>query len=249
MWFWHRNRKIFHIAKQCDQISKKRKLALKFNILILFFYLITWHRWFFPKLLMKTNNLKWGIEFKIWHIYPLIWKSRLLLNPFWSVFTCFFHLLTILCLLSNINEIPATVVCVITGMWENSDYTNSVAGEKSGQRANISLHVLNTHTPLLKKKKNPSSSGFLIIFYNLFPFNIQNIHMLFWGVKKAYLVHIQNFGKASFFSHIWSGWYWKICFLWGSCSFSTYFFLIVKCGLKGHFKSQWQNFLQLWNCL
>ena len=103
------------------------------------------------------------------------------------------------------------------------------------------------HTPI--KKKNPSSSGFLIIFYNFFPFNIQNIHMLFWRVKKAYLVHIQNFGKASFFSHIWSGWYWKICFLWGSCSFSTYFFLIVKCGLKGHFKSQWQNFLQLWNCL
>lgn len=218
---WHRNRKIFHIAKPCDQLSK-RKLALKFNILVLFFSLITWHIWFFPKLLMKTNNLKWGVEFKIWHIYPLIWKSRFLLNPFfWSVFTCFSHLLTVFCLLSNINEIPAMVVWVITGMWANSDYTNAVAGEKSEQRASISLHILNTHTSLLKKKSFPPS-GFLIIFYTFcFPFNIQNIHSLFGGVKKAYLVHIQNFGKASFFGHIWSEWYWKIFFPWGSCSFST----------------------------
>lgn len=189
MWFWHRNRKIFHIAKQCDQISKKRKLALKFNILILFFYLITWHRWFFPKLLMKTNNLKWGVGFKIWHIYPLIWKSRLLLNPFWSVFTCFFHLLTILCLLSNINEIPATVVCVITGMWANSDYTNSVAGQKSGQRANISLHVLNTHTPLFKKKKILPPQDFWSFSTIFFP-SIFKISICYSGEWKKHTWYI-----------------------------------------------------------
>ena len=199
MWFWHRNRKIFHIAKQCDQISKKRKLALKFNILILFFYLITWHRWFFPKLLMKTNNLKWGVGFKIWHIYPLIWKSRLLLNPFWSVFTCFFHLLTILCLLSNINEIPATVVCVITGMWANSDYTNSVAGQKSGQRANISLHVLNTHTPLFKKKKKSFLLRISDHFLQFFSLQYSKYPYVILGSEKSILGTYSEFWQGKFF--------------------------------------------------
>ena len=147
---------------------------------------------------MKTNNLKWGVGFKIWHIYPLIWKSRLLLNPFWSVFTCFFHLLTILCLLSNINEIPATVVCVITGMWANSDYTNSVAGRKSGQRANISLHVLNTHTPLFKKKKSfllRISDHFLHFFslqYSKYPYVIL-------GSEKSILGTYSEFWQGKFF--------------------------------------------------
>lgn len=84
----------------------------------------------------------------------------------------------------------------------------------------FSPYFKHPHIPIKKKSFPPS--GFLIIFYTFcFPFNIQNIHMLFGGVKKAYLVHIQNFGKASFFGHIWSEWYWKIFFPWGSCSFST----------------------------
>lgn len=138
---------------------------------------------------MKTNNLKWGVEFKIWHIYPLIWKSRFLLNPFfWSVYLFFSPPHSFM---SSIQYQWNTCNSGMRHHWYVSKqwlYKCSDGWKVRAESQYFSPYFKHPHTPIKKKILPPS--GFLIIFYNFFFPSIFKISICYLGEWKKHTWYI-----------------------------------------------------------
>lgn len=148
---------------------------------------------------MKTNNLKWGVEFKIWHIYPLIWKSRFLLNPFfWSVYLFFSPPHSFM---SSIQYQWNTCNSGMRHHWYVSKqwlYKCSDGWKVRAESQYFSPYFKHPHTPIKKKKSFPSqdfwsfSTNFFSLQYSKYPYVI-------WGSEKSILGTYSEFWQGKFF--------------------------------------------------